>query len=134
MATGYVSDDDDPASPDPPPTSGGEGDQEKLPPACSPISGPSSSRLLSPGRREKCLDPSGSSLAGPPRSPSAEREQGGRRRGKRLRSPLFPSWYRSHSSSGERREGGLRYRQRSRERRDRSSDEAISPLLLPLSF
>ena len=69
---GYVSDVVVPASPDPPPASGGEGGQEKLPPACSPIPGPSSSRLLSPGRREKHLDPSGSSLAGPPRSPSAE--------------------------------------------------------------
>ena len=126
MATGYVSDDVVPASPDPPPTSGGEGGQEKLPPACSPIPGPSSSRLLSPGRREKHLDPSGSSLAGPPRSPYAERERGGRRRVKRSRSPSFPSRYPSCSSSGERREGGSGYRQRSRERRDRSSDKKRS--------
>ena len=115
MATGYVSDDVVPASPDLPPTSGEEGGQERLPPACSPIPGPSSNRLLSPGRREKRLDPSGSSLAGPPRSPSAERERGGRQRGKRSRSPSFPSLYRSRSSSGERREGGSGYRQRSRE-------------------
>ena len=122
MATGYVSDDVVPASPDPPPTSDGDGGQEKLPPACSPIPGPSSSRLLSPGRQEKRLDPSGSSLARPPCSPSAEREQRGRRRGKRSRSPSFPSRYRSRSSSGEHREGGSGYRQRSRERCDRSSD------------
>ena len=115
MATGYVSDDVVPASsPDPPPASGGEGGQERLPPACSPIPGPSSSRLLSPGRREKRLDPSGSSLAGLPRSPSAERERG-RWQGKRSRSPSFPSLYCSRSSSGERREGGSGYRQRSRE-------------------
>ena len=36
MATGYVSDDNVPASPDPPPTSGGEGGQEKLPPRLLP--------------------------------------------------------------------------------------------------
>ena len=102
MATCYISDDVVAASPDPPPASGGEGGQEKLPPACSPIPGPSSSRLLSPGRREKRLDPSGSSHAGPPRSPSAERERGGKRRGKRSCSPSFPSRYRSRSSSGER--------------------------------
>ena len=122
MATGYISDDVVAASPVPPPASGGEGGQEKLPPACSPIPGPSSSRLLSPGRREKHLDPSGSSHAGPPCSPSTERERGGKRRGKRSRSPSFPSRYRSCSSSGEHRERGSRYRQRSRERRDRSSD------------
>ena len=75
MATGYISDDVVPASSGPPPASGGEGGQEKQSPACSPIPGLSSNRLLSPGRREKRLDPSGSSLAGPPpRSPSAERE------------------------------------------------------------
>ena len=50
MATGYISDDVVAASPVPPPASGGEGAQEKLPHACSPIPGPSSSRLLSPGR------------------------------------------------------------------------------------
>ena len=61
----------------------------------------------------------GSSHAGPPCSPSTERERGGKRRGKRSRSP---SRYRSRSSSGERRERGSRYRQRSRERRDRYSD------------
>ena len=119
MATGYISDDVVAASPVPPPASGGEGGQEKLPPACSPIPGPSSSCLLSPGRREKRVDPSGSSHTGPPRSPSTERERGGKRRGKRSRSP---SWYRSRSSSGERRERGSRYRQRSRERRDHYSD------------
>ena len=122
MATGYISDDVVAASPVPPPASGGEGGQEKLPPACSPIPGPSSSRLLSPGRREKRVDPSGSSHTGPPRSPSTERERGGKRRGKRSSSPSFPSRYRSRSSSGERRGRGLRYRQRSRERRDRYSD------------
>ena len=121
MATGYISD-DVAASPVPPPASGGEGGQEKLPPACSPIPGPSSSHLLSPGRREKRVDLSGSSHAAPPHSPSTERERGGKRRGKRLRSPLFPSRYRSRSSSGERRGRGSRYRQRSRERRDRYSD------------
>ena len=36
MATGYISDDVVAASPVPPPASGGEGGQEKLPPACSP--------------------------------------------------------------------------------------------------
>ena len=135
MATGYISDDVVAASPVPPPASGGEGGQEKLPPACSPIPGPSSSRLLSPGRREKRVDPSGSSHAGPPRSPSTERERGGKRRGKRSRSPSFPSRYRSRSSSEERRERGSRYRQRSRERRDRYSDlkrsrrsRSLSPL------
>ena len=126
MATGYISDDVVSASPVPPPTSGGEGGQEKLPPACPPIPGPSSSRLLSPGRREKRVDPSGSSHAGPPHSPSTEREWVGKRRGKRSRSPLFPSRYRSRSSSGERRERGSRYRQRSRERRDRYSDKKRS--------
>ena len=119
MATSYISDDDVAASPVPPPASDGEGGQEKLPPACSPIPGPSSSCLLSPGRREKRVDPSGSSHAGPPRSPSTEGERGGKRRGKRSRSP---SRYRSRSSSGERRVRGSRYRQRSRERRDRYSD------------
>ena len=104
MATGYITDDVVAASPVPPPASGGEGGQEKLPPACSPIPGPSSTRLLSPGRREKRVDPSGSSHAGPPRSPSTERERGGKRCGKRSRSP---SQYRSRSSSGERR-GELR--------------------------
>ena len=132
MATGYISDDDVAASPVPPSTSGGEGGQEKLPPACSPIPGPSSTRLLSPGRREKRVDPSGSSHAGPPRSPSTERERGGKRRGKRSRSPSFPSRYRSRSSSGERRGGGSRYRQRSRERRDRYSDMKRSRSLSPL--
>ena len=122
MAAGYISDDVVAASPVPPPASGGEGGQEKLPPACSPIPGPSSSRLLFPGRREKRVDPSGSSHAGPPRSPSTEREWGAKRRGKRSRSPSFPSRYRSHSSSGERRERSSRYRQRSRERRDHYSD------------
>ena len=113
MATGYISDEEVAASPVPPPASGGEVGQEQLPPACSPIPRPSSSRLLSPGRREKRLDPSG-----PPCSPSTERERGG----KRSRSPSFPSRYRSCSSSGECRERGSRYRQRSRERRDCSSD------------
>ena len=122
MATGYISDVVVAASPDPPPASSWEGGQEKLPSACSPIPGPSSSRLLSPGRREKRLDPSGSSHAGPPRSPSAERERGGRRRGKGSRSPSFPPLYCSRSKSGERRGGGSGYRQHSRERRDRSSD------------
>ena len=127
MATSYISGDVVPASPDPPPASGGEGSQEKHSPACSPIPGLSSNRILSPGRREKRLDPSGSSLAGPPpRSPSAERERGGRRRGKRSRSPSSPSLYRSRSRSGESREGGSGYRQRSRERRDRSSDKKRS--------
>ena len=98
----------------PPPV--GRGARRSYPPACSPLPGPSSSRLLSPGRREKRLDPSGSSHAGPSRSPSTEREQGG----KRSLSPSFPSWYRSRSSSGERRERGSRYCQCSRERRDRS--------------
>ena len=115
MATGYISDDVVAASPDPPPASGGEGGQEKLHPTCSTIPGPSSSRLLLPGRREKHLDLSGSSHVGPPRSPSAERERGGRRRGKRSRSLSFPSRYRSCSTFGERREKGSRYRQRSRE-------------------
>ena len=122
MATGYISDDVVAVSPVPPPTSGGEGGQEKLPPACSPIPGPSSSRLLSPGRREKRLDPFGSSHAGLPRSPSTERERGGKRRGKRSCSPSFPSRYRSRSSSGELRERGSRYRQRSKERCHSSSD------------
>ena len=76
MATSDISDDIVPASSDPPPASGGEGGQEKQSPACSPIPGPSSNRLLSPVRREKRLDPSGSSLASPPpHSPSAERER-----------------------------------------------------------
>ena len=57
MATGYISDDIGAASPVPSPASGGEGGQEKL-----------------PGRREKRLDPFGSSHAGPPRSPSTGRE------------------------------------------------------------
>ena len=74
MATGYISDDVVAASPVPPPTSGGEGGQEKLPPACSPIPGLSSTRLLSPSKREKRVDTSGSTNAGPPRSPSTERE------------------------------------------------------------
>ena len=131
MATGYISDDDVVASPVPPPASSGEGGQEKLPPACSPIPGPSSSRILSPGRREKRVDPSGSSHAGPTRSPSTERERGGKRRGKRSRSPSFPSRYCSRSSSGERRGRGSRYRQRSRERRDRYSDMKRSRSLSP---
>ena len=133
MATGYISDDVVAASPVPPPASGGEGGQEKLPPACSLIPGPSSSRLLSPGRREKRVDPSGSSHAGPPRSPSTERERGGKRRCKRSRSPSFPSRYRSRSTSGERRERGSRYRQRSRERRDHYSDMKRSRRSLSLS-
>ena len=45
--------------------------------------------------------------------------RGGKRRGKRSRSP---SRYRSRSTSGERRGRGSRYRQQSRERRDRYSD------------
>ena len=132
MATGYINDDDVAAAPVLPPTSGGEGGQEKLPPACSPIPGLSSTRLLSPSKREKRVDTSGSAHAGPPRSPSTERERGGKRHGKRSRSP---SRYRSRSSSGERRGRGSRYRQRSRERRDRYSDmersrhsRSLSPL------
>ena len=75
MATSEINDDVVPASSDPPPASSGEGGQEKQSPACSPIPGLSSNRLLSPVRRERHLDPSGSSLAGPPpRSPSVERE------------------------------------------------------------
>ena len=123
MATSEVSD-DVPASSDPPPTSGGEGGQKKQSPACSPIPGLSSNCPLSPVRREKRLDPSGSSLAGPPpRSPSVESERGGRRRGERSRSPCL---YRSCSRSGERKEGGSGYRQHSRERRDRSGDRKRS--------
>ena len=118
MATGYVSD-DVAASPVPPPTSGGEGGQERLPPACSPIPGLSSTRLPSPSKRVKRVDTSGSAHSGPSRSPSTERERGGKRRGKRSRSP---SRYRSRYTSGERRGRGLRYRQQSRERRDRYSD------------
>ena len=101
MATSEVSDDVVPSSSDPPPTSGGEGGQKKQSPACSPIPGLSSNRPLSPVRREKRLDPSGSSLVGPPpRSPSVERERGGRRRGERSHSPSSPSLYRSCSRSG----------------------------------
>ena len=123
MATSEVSDDVVPASSDLPPTSGGEGGQKKQSPACSPIPGLSSNRPLSPVRREKRLDPSDSSLAGPPPcSPSVERERVGRRRGERSLSPSSPSLYRSCSRSGERREGGSGYCQRSRERRDRSGD------------
>ena len=124
MATSDVSDDIVPASSDLPPTSGEEGSQKKQFPACSPIPGLGSTRPLSPVRREKRLDPSGSSLAGPPhRSPSVERERGGRQRSKRSRSP---SLYRSRSRSRERREGGSGYRQRSRERRDRSGERKRS--------
>ena len=108
MATGYVSD-VVAASPVPPPTSSGEGGQERLPPACSPIPGLSSTRLLSPSKRMKRVDTSGSAQSGPP---STERERGGKRRGKRSRSP---SRYCSRSSSGERRGRGSRYRQQSRE-------------------
>ena len=118
MATGYVSD-DVAASPVPPPASGGEGGQERLPPACSPIPGLSSTRLPSPIKRVKRVDTSGSAHSGPSRSPSTERERGGKRHGKRSRSP---SRYRSRSTSGERRGRGSRYRQQSRERRDRYSD------------
>ena len=118
MATGYVSD-DVAASPVPPPASGGEGGQERLPPACSPIPGLSSTRLPSPSKRVKRVDTSGSAHSGLSRSPSTERERGGKRRGKRSRSP---SRYRSRSTSGERRGRGSRYRQQSRERRDRYSD------------
>ena len=118
MATGYVSD-DVAASPVPPPASGGEGGQERLPPACSPIPGLSSTRLPSPIKRVKRVDTSGSAHSSPSRSPSTERERGGKRRGKRFRSP---SRYRSRSSSGERRGRGSRFRQQSRERRDLYSD------------
>ena len=118
MATGYVSD-DIAASPVPPPASGGEGGQERLPPACSPIPGLRSTRLPSPSKRVKRVDTSGSAHSGLSRSPSTERERGGKRRGKRSRSP---SRYRSRSSSGERRGRGSRYRQQFRERRDRYSD------------
>ena len=118
MATGCVSD-DVAASPVPPPASGGEGGQERLPPACSPIPGLSSTRLPSPIKRVKRVDTSGSAHSGPSRSPSTERERGGKRRGKRFRSP---SRYRSRSSSGERRGRGSRFSQQSRERRDRYSD------------
>ena len=54
-----------------------------------------------------------------PLSLYGERERGGKRRGKRFRSP---SRYRSRSSSGERRGRGSRFRQQSRERCDRYSD------------
>ena len=74
MATGYVSD-DVAASPVPPPASGGEGGQERLPPACSPIPGLSSTRLPSPIKRVKRVDTSGSAHSGPSRSPST-RESG----------------------------------------------------------
>ena len=123
MATSDVSDDVVPASSDLPPTSGGEGGQKKhFSPACSPIPDLSSTRPLSPVRREKRLDPSGSSLAGPPpRSPSVERQ-----RSKRSRSPSSPSLYRSRSGSRERRERGSGYRQRSRERRDCSGERKRS--------
>ena len=73
MATGYVSD-DVAASPAPPPASGGEGGQERLPPACSPIPGLSSTRLPSPSKRVKRVDTSGSAHSGPSRSPSMGRE------------------------------------------------------------
>ena len=118
MATGCVSD-DVAASPVPPPASGGEGGQERLPPAYSPIPGLSSTRLPSPIKRGKRVDTSGSAHSGPSRSPSTERERGGKRRGKRFRSP---SRYRSRSSSGERRGRDTRFSQWSRERRDRYSD------------
>ena len=118
MATGCVSD-DVAASPVPPPASGGEGGQERLPPAFSPIPGLSSTRLPSPIKRGKRVDTSGSVHSGPSRSPSTERERGGKRRGKRFRSP---SRYRSRSSSGERRGRDSRFSQWSRERRDRYSD------------
>ena len=118
MATGYVSD-DVAAYPVPPPASGGEGGQERLPPACSPIPGLISTRFPSPSKRVKRVDTSGSAHSGPSRSPSTERERGGKWRGKRSRSP---SRYRSRSTSGERRGRGSRYRQQSRERRDRYSD------------
>ena len=131
MATGYVSD-DVAASPVPPPASGGEGGQERLPPACFPIPGMSSTRLPSPIKRVKRVETSGSAHSGPSRSPSMERERGGKRRGKRFRSP---SRYRSRSSSGERRGRDSRFRQQSRERRDRYSDlersrrsRSLSPL------
>ena len=71
MATGCVSD-DVAASPVPPPASGGEGGQERLPPACSPIPGLSSTRLPSPIKRVKSVDTSGSAHSGPSRSPSTE--------------------------------------------------------------
>ena len=67
----------------------------------------------------KRVDTSGSAHSGPSRSPSTERERGGKRRGKRFRSP---SRYRSCSSSGERRGRGSRFSQQSRERRDRYRD------------
>ena len=118
MATGCVSD-DVAASPVPPPASGGEGGQERLPPAYSPIPGLSSTRLPSPIKRGKRVETSGSAHSGPSRSPSTERERGGKRRGKRFRSP---SRYRSRSSSGERRGRDSRFSQWSRERRDRYSD------------
>ena len=129
MATGCVSD-DVAASPVPPPASGGEGGQERLPPAYSPIPGLSSTRLPSPIKRGKCVDTSGSAHSGPSRSPSTERERGGKRRGKRFRSP---SRYRSRSSSGERRGRDSHFSQWSRERRDRYSDlersRSPSPLM-----
>ena len=103
MATSDISDDVVPASSDLPPTSGGEGGQKKhFSPACSPIPHLSSTRPLSPVRREKRLDPSGSSLTGPPpRSPSVERERRGRQRSERSLSPSSPSLYRSRSRSRE---------------------------------
>ena len=64
MATGCVSD-DVAASPVPPPASGGEGGQERLPPAYSPIPGLSSTRLPSPIKRGKRVDTSGSAHSGP---------------------------------------------------------------------
>ena len=133
MATGYVSDDVVPASPDPPPASGGEGgpgealnQHTHTHTHTRPLAPPSPARVPAVfsrlgGERSVWIHLAPPSLALP-----ALPLRGGKRRGKGSRSPSFPSRYRSHSSSGERREGSSRYRQCSRERRDRSSDKKRS--------
>ena len=118
MATGYISDDVVAASPDPPPASGGEGGQEKLAPP-SPARVPAVFSRLG-GERSVWILLAPPTLALPALPLRRESGEGGGR-GKRSRSPSFPSRYRSRSNSGERRERGLRYRQRSIKRCDRSS-------------